>query len=50
MNAIPTQADDAALLRAYSERGDRKAMNVLFARPAIAPVAPNTSRRGLDSE
>ena len=36
MDAIPTRADDGALLRAFSERGDRQAMNVLLARHADA--------------
>lgn len=52
MNAIPTQADDAALLRAYSERGDRQAMNVLFARHADAAyrVALRCCRNAADAE
>jgi RNA polymerase sigma-70 factor, ECF subfamily len=52
MNTIPTQADDAALLRAYSERGDRQAMNVLFARHADAAyrVALRCCRNAADAE
>src|SRR6185295_5034886 len=52
MNALPTQADDAALLRAFSERGDRQAMNVLFARHADAAfrVALRCCRNAADAE
>jgi len=52
MNTLPTQADDAALLRAYSERGDRQAMNVLFARHADAAyrVALRCCRNAADAE
>ena len=52
MNALPTQAEDAALLRAYSERGDRQAMNVLFARHADAAyrVALRCCRNAADAE
>lgn len=52
MNVLPTQADDAALLRAYSERGDRQAMNVLFARHADAAyrVALRCCRNAADAE
>src|SRR5687768_5565035 len=52
MNALPTQAEDAALLRAYSERGDRRAMNVLFARHADAAyrVALRCCRNAADAE
>lgn len=52
MNTLPTQADDAALLRAFSERGDRQAMNVLFARHADAAfrVALRCCRNAADAE
>jgi RNA polymerase sigma factor (sigma-70 family) len=52
VNAISTQADDAALLRAYSEHGDRQAMNVLFARHADAAyrVALRCCRNAADAE
>ena len=52
MDTIPTQADDAALLRAFSERGDRQAMNVLFARHADAAyrVALRCCRNAADAE
>src|SRR5262245_53294009 len=52
VNAISTQVDDAALLRAYSERGDRQAMNVLFARHADGAyrVALRCSRNAADAE
>lgn len=52
MNALPTQADDAALLRAFSERGDRQAMNVLLARHADAAfrVALRACRNAADAE
>ena len=52
VNAISTQVDDAALLRAYSERGDRQAMNALFARHADSAyrVALRCSRNAADAE
>jgi RNA polymerase sigma-70 factor, ECF subfamily len=52
VNAISTQVDDAALLRAYSEQGDRQAMNVLFARHADGAfrVALRCSRNAADAE
>src|SRR4026208_1012312 len=52
MNTLPTQADDAALLRAFSERGDRQAMNVLFARHADAAfrVALRCCRNAADAQ
>src|SRR6185503_15627186 len=53
MNAHPAaQADDAALLRAFTERGDRQAMNVLFARHADGAyrVALRCSRNAADAE
>ena len=52
VNAISTQVDDAALLRAYSERGDRQAMNALFARHADGAyrVALRCSRNAADAE
>jgi RNA polymerase sigma-70 factor (ECF subfamily) len=51
-DAIPTRADDAALLRAYAERGDRQALNVLFARHADAAyrVALRCCRNDADAE
>ncbi len=51
-DAIPTGADDAALLRAYAERGDRQALNVLFARHADAAyrVALRCCRNDADAE
>ena len=52
MNVLPTEADDAALLRAFTERGDRQAMNVLFARHADAAyrVALRCCRNAADAE
>jgi len=52
MDAIPTRADDGALLRAFSERGDRQAMNVLLARHADAAyrVALRCCRNAADAE
>jgi RNA polymerase sigma-70 factor (ECF subfamily) len=52
MEAIPTGADDSALLRAFSERGERQAMNVLFARHADAAfrVALRCCRNAADAE
>jgi RNA polymerase sigma-70 factor (ECF subfamily) len=52
MDSIPTRADDAALLRAYSERGDRQAINVLLARHADAAyrVALRCCRNSADAE
>ncbi len=52
MDAIPTLADDAALLRAFSERGDRQAINVLLARHADAAyrVALRCCRNAADAE
>jgi RNA polymerase sigma-70 factor (ECF subfamily) len=53
MNAHPAaQADDAALLRAFTERGDRQAMNVLFARHADSAyrVALRCCRNAADAE
>jgi RNA polymerase sigma-70 factor (ECF subfamily) len=52
MDAIPTRADDQALLRAYSERGDRQAINVLLARHADAAfrVALRCCRNSADAE
>jgi RNA polymerase sigma-70 factor (ECF subfamily) len=52
MDAIPTRADDAALLRAYSERGDRQAINVLLARHADSAyrVALRCCRNAADAE
>jgi RNA polymerase sigma-70 factor (ECF subfamily) len=52
MDSIPTQADDAALLRAFTERGDRQAMNVLFARHTDAAyrVALRCCRNAADAE
>ena len=52
MDAIPTRADDAALLRAFSERGDRQAINVLLARHADAAyrVALRCCRNAADAE
>jgi len=52
MEQLPTLADDAALLRAFSERGDRQAMNVLFARHADAAfrVALRCCRNAADAE
>jgi RNA polymerase sigma-70 factor (ECF subfamily) len=52
MNALPAQADDAALLRAFTERGDRQAINVLFARHADAAyrVALRCCRNAADAE
>jgi len=52
MESIPTRADDAALLRAFSERGDRQAINVLLARHADAAfrVALRCSRNTADAE
>src|SRR5437763_9992572 len=51
-NVETSQADDAALLRAFSERGDRQAMNVLFARHADAAfrVALRCCRNAADAE
>jgi RNA polymerase sigma-70 factor (ECF subfamily) len=50
--SIPTQADDAALLRAFHERGDRQAMNVVFARHTDAAyrVALRCCRNAADAE
>ncbi|HVR87398.1 MAG TPA: sigma-70 family RNA polymerase sigma factor [Planctomycetota bacterium] len=52
MDSIPTRADDAALLRAFSERGDRQAINVLLARHADAAyrVALRCCRNSADAE
>jgi RNA polymerase sigma-70 factor (ECF subfamily) len=52
MNVVPSQADDATLLRAFTERGDRQAMNVLFARHADAAyrVALRCCRNAADAE
>jgi RNA polymerase sigma-70 factor (ECF subfamily) len=52
MEQLPTRADDAALLLAFSERGDRQAMNVLFARHADAAfrVALRCCRNAADAE
>ncbi len=50
--AVEPRADDAALLRAYSERGDRQAINVLLARHADAAfrVALRCCRNAADAE
>jgi RNA polymerase sigma factor (sigma-70 family) len=52
MDSIPPQADDAALLRAFSERHDRQAMNALFARHADAAfrTALRLCRNAADAE
>jgi RNA polymerase sigma-70 factor (ECF subfamily) len=52
MNPVSPPADDAALLRAFTERGDRQAMNVLFARHADAAyrVALRCCRNAADAE
>jgi len=52
MNPVSPPADDAALLRAFTERGDRQAMNVLFARHADAAyrVALRCCRNDADAE
>jgi RNA polymerase sigma factor (sigma-70 family) len=52
MDQLPPQADDAALLRAFSERHDRQAMNALFARHADAAfrTALRLCRNAADAE
>jgi len=52
MELIPTRAEDAALLRAYADRGDRQAMNVLFSRHADAAfrMALRCRRNAADAE
>src|SRR5262245_13047771 len=52
MNTVSTQTDNAALLRAFTERGDRQAMSVLFARHADSAyrVALRCCRNAADAE
>jgi len=52
MNAVSTQTDDASLLRAFTERRDRQAMSVLFARHADSAyrVALRCCRNAADAE
>lgn len=52
MDKIPTGADDPALLRAFWERGDRQALNILFARHADAAyrVALRCCRNAEDTQ
>ncbi len=52
MDSMPTQAEDEALLRAFCERGDRQAMNSLFARHADAAyrTALRLCRNAADAE
>ena len=52
MDSLPSQADDAALLRAFCERHDRQAMNTLFARHADAAyrTALRLCRNAADAE
>lgn len=52
MDPTPTQTEDASLLRAFCERGDRQAMNSLFARHADAAyrTALRLCRNAADAE
>ena len=52
MDSTPAQTEDAALLRAFCERGDRQAMNALFARHADAAyrTALRLCRNAADAE
>jgi len=52
VDLTPPPTDDAALLRAYSESGDRQALNLLFARHADAAyrVALRCCRNSADAE